>query len=131
MKLLKTFKLISVVFYLLIIAMGQMIGLPFFFWLLYTVFDFGNIDQLFAFLAIYGLTISYVTRNSTRTSKILFLDIVCFLLLASPIIRRMTVVPINLFNYLGFIIPTLTFSLFYLISIGYSIKQYLQVQKTD
>jgi len=106
-----------------------MIGLPFFFWLMFTLFDFGNIDQLFAFLAVVGLTISFMNRNKKRTLNIVLLDVVCFLLLASPIVRRMTAVPINLFNYWAFIIPTIIFALFYLISIGYSVRQYLQEQR--
>jgi len=123
-KQLKIFKLISIVSYFLIILMGQMIGLPFFLWLLLTLFDFGNIDQVFAFFAVIGLIISYITFNSIRTSKILLLDVLCLLLLASPIIRRMSVVPIILFNYWLFIIPTIIFGLFYSISIGYSVRQY-------
>jgi len=55
----------------LIILAGEMIGLPFFLWLLFTLFDFGNIDQLFAFLAIGGLTISFINKNKKRTFNIL------------------------------------------------------------
>jgi len=128
-KQLKIFKIIAIVSYLLIILVGQLIGLPFFYWLLYTLFDFGNIDQLFAFLGVVGLTISFIKLNSTRTFKVLLLDIICFMLLASPIIRRMTAAPIELFNYLAFIIPTTIFSLFYIVSICYSIRLYFQNQK--
>ena len=129
MKQLKIFKIIAIVFYLLIILVGQLIGLPFFFWLLYTMLDFGNPDQLFAFLGVVGLTISFIKLNSTRTFKVLLLDIICFILLASPLVRRMTAVPIELFNYLAFIIPTTIFSLFYIISIYYSVRLYFQSQK--
>jgi hypothetical protein len=128
-KQLKIFKIIAIVSYLLIILAGQLIGLPFFYWLLYTLFDFGNIDQLFAFLGVVGLTISFIKLNSTRTFKVLLLDIICFMLLALPIIRRMTAAPIELFNYLAFIIPTTIFSLFYIVSICYSIRLYFQNQK--
>jgi hypothetical protein len=128
---LKTFKIIAIVFYLLIILMGQMIGLPFFFWLLYTLFDFGNIDQLFAVLGVIGLAINCITFNSTRTSKVLLFDIISFMLLASPLVRLMTAVPIELFNYLAFIIPTTIFGLSYIVSLCYSVRQYLQIQKTS
>jgi hypothetical protein len=40
------FRIISIVFYLLIILKGDIIGLPFFLWLLFTVFDFGNIVHI-------------------------------------------------------------------------------------
>src|SRR4051812_42066079 len=97
--------------------MGEMIGLPFFLWLLFTLFDFGNADQLFAFLAVIGLIIIFIKRNSTRTVRAVLLDIVCFVLLASPIVRRLTDVPIEKFDYLAFIIPTIIFVLFYFLSI--------------
>jgi hypothetical protein len=125
----KTFKIIAVISYLLIILMGDMIGLPFFIWLLFTLVDFGNTDQLFAFLSVIGLTIIFMKLNSTRTLQIVLIDIVCFLLLAAPIVRRLTLVPIEKFNYLAFIIPMVIFVLLYSMSIYFSIKQYLQIQK--
>ena len=130
MKRYKIAKLISIVSYLLIILMGSMIGLPFFMWLLLTLFDFGNIDQLFAFFGVIGLTISFVTLNSARTFKILLLDIIGFILLASPLIRRLTAIPIEKFNYLAFIIPTTIFGLFYIFSLYFSVRQYFSNQKS-
>jgi len=108
--------------------MGQMIALPFFFWLLFTLFDFGNVDQLFAFLAVVGLVTICINQNKTRTSKILALDLLCFFLLASPLVRRMTTVPIELFNYLAFIIPTTLFGLFYMASLFFGCRQYSQIR---
>ena len=125
----KIFKIVAIISYLLIFLMGDMIALPFFFWLLIVAFDFGNLDQTFAVLAIVGLVISIATRNSNKTLKILLLDILCFVLLASPLVRRMSVVPLEKFNYLGFTIPTTIFVLLYLFSIGFSVRQYLQLQK--
>ena len=130
MKKYKIAKIISIVSYLLIILMGSMIGLPFFMWLIFTMFDFGNIDQLYAFLGVMGLIISFVTFNSTRTFKTLFLDIISFMLLASPLIRRLTTIPIEKFNYLAFIIPTTIFGLFYIFSLYFSFRQYSSNQKS-
>ena len=130
MKKYKIAKLISIVSYLLIILMGSMIGLPFFFWLLFTLFDFGNIDQLFAFLAVIGLTLTFINRNKNRTLTILLIDIICFLLLASPLVRRMTAISIEKFNYLAFIIPTTIFGLFYIFSLYFSVRQYFSNQKS-
>lgn len=129
MKRLKTLKILSIICYLLIILMGSMIGLPFFGWLLFTLFDFGNVDQLFAILAVLGLCISFATFNSPRTLKVLLSDIICFILLASPLIRRMTAVPIELFNYSAFVIPASMFCLFYILSLCFSFEQYLQNKK--
>jgi hypothetical protein len=124
----KVFKVIAIIIYLLTILHGQMIGLPFFLWLLFTLFDFGNIDQLFAFLAIAGLTIICINQNKMRTSKVLMVDILCFFLLASPIVRRMMAVPIELFNYLAFIIPTILFALFYTASLFFACREYSKIK---
>ena len=80
-------------------------------------------------MSVIGLTIIFMKLSSTRTLKMVLIDIVCFLLLAAPIVRRMAVVPIEKFNYLTFIIPMVIFVLLYLLSIYFSIKQYLQIQK--
>jgi hypothetical protein len=130
MKKLKIFKLISIASYLFIIMMGQMIGLPFIFWLAFTLFDFGNIDQLFSLLAIIGLIISLMTFNWIRTYKIMLLDIVCFLLLVSPLVQRVMVVRVGFFNYLAFIIPTAIFCLCYIVSVYYSVKLFSQNRKS-
>jgi len=106
-----------------------MIGLPFLVWLLFALFDFGNPDQFFAFLGIIGLTISFITFKSVRTLKILLLDLVCFMLLAAPLIRRMTAIPIEKFNYLAFIIPTTIFGLSFIFSLYYSARQYFYHSK--
>lgn len=127
----KTYRVIAVISYLLIMLMGQMIALPFFFWLAFTLFDFGNIDQLFAFLAVAGLVTICINHKKARTSKILTLDLLCFFLLASPLFRRMTAVPIELFNYLAFIIPTALFALFYTASLFFGCRQYSQVKRSS
>jgi hypothetical protein len=105
-----------------------MIGIPFFFWLLIKLFDFGKIDQLFAFFAVAGLVTICLNHNKARTSRILIIDLVCFLLLASPLIRRMTAVPIELFNYLAFIVPTTLFVLFYTASLFFGCRQFRQTK---
>jgi hypothetical protein len=108
--------------------MGQMMALPFFLWLLFTMFDVGSIDQLYGLLAITGLVTIYINHNKTRTSRILILDFLCFILLASPLVSRMNAVPIELFNYFAFIIPTALFALFYAASLFLGYKQYSQVE---
>jgi hypothetical protein len=129
-KQLKTFKVISIISYLLIFLMGQMIGIPFFWFLLLALMDFGSIDQLFAFFAVIGLTISFITMDSPRKSKVLLLDILSFALLSSAIVRRLTTVPIELFNFLAFILPTIVFVVFYIVSLYFSVRQYFKIQKT-
>jgi uncharacterized membrane protein len=125
MKYLKIYRIISLVAYCVIILKGQIVGLPFLLWLAFTVFDFGNIDQLFALLAVLGLILTSRNWNKTRTLKILLVDFVCFFLLAVPVMGRLNEVPLSMFNYGAFIIPAAVFVLCYLISLAYSCKQYL------
>ena len=124
----KIYRVVAIISYLFIILMGQMIGMPFFFWLLFTLFDFGNIDQLFALFAVVGLVTICINHNKTRTAKVLTLDLLCFFLLASPLVSRMTTIPIELFNYLAFIIPTTLFVSFYTASLFFGCKQYSQLK---
>jgi hypothetical protein len=126
----RTFKFIAIASYLLIILMGSMIGLPFFLWLLFNVFNFGDLAQLFAILAVAGITVSIIYCTSQRTLKTILLDIVCFLLLASPFIWRMSAVPVRKFNYLAFIVPAGLFVFFYFFSIFLSIGSYLRFKKS-
>lgn len=92
--------------------MGQMIGLPFICWLIFTSFDFGNIDQLFAIFGVVGIVI-----NLTKWKNNIPLTIISFILMLSPIISRMMQVPIELFDYLAFQIPLTIFVVTYLMFI--------------
>ncbi len=125
MRFLKIYRSISIATYFLIILKGQMIGIPFFFWLLFSVFNFGYIDQVFALMAASGLILIFRNWNKTRTQKILLIDFSCFILLVTPIIGRLSDVPLYMFNYMAFIVPTAVFVFSYLISLNYSCKQFL------
>jgi len=109
--------------------MGDTIGLPFFMWLLFTLLAFGSADQLFAFFGVAGLILNFVILNSKKTLQIIMQDVLGFMLLASPLIRRLTEVPIDKFNYPAFIIPTAMFVLFYIGSLYFSLRLYLSNQK--
>ena len=102
-------RVISIISYSLIIRMGQMIRLPFICWLIFTSFDFGNIDQLFAILGVVGIVI-----NLSKWKNNIPFTIISFLLMSSPIISRMVQVPIELFDYLAFQIPLIIFIIMYL-----------------
>jgi len=104
MKTEKILKIISLTSYSLIILMGQMIGLPFLFWLIWTSFEFGNSDQIFAVFGLIGFIMMFTKLYKQRISKVLIL-----LLMLTPIVRRLTEVPYEKFNYLAFQIPLLIF----------------------
>ncbi|NJC28269.1 hypothetical protein GGR27_003792 [Lewinella antarctica] len=102
----RVFKIVILTAYSLIILMGQLIGMPLILWNLFTSFDFGNEDQLFAISGLIGMVLMFTKLFQNITYKIL-----TFGLLLTPIIRRVTEVPIEKFNYLSFQVPLLVFIL--------------------
>lgn len=118
MKTLSFIRLISVFSYLFIILAGEMIGIPFICWLLFTIFDFGNIDQVFAVLGIAGIVLNFLPwRNQV------LITLLSFIMMLSPIISRMVQVPLEEFNYITFKIPVFLFLVCYLIFIILNAKK--------
>lgn len=118
MKALSFIRLISVFSYLFIILAGEMIGIPFICWLLFTIFDFGNIDQVFAVLGIAGIVLNFLPwRNQV------LMTLLSFIMMLSPIISRMVQVPLEEFNYTTFKIPVFLFVVCYLIFIILNAKK--------
>ncbi|PVW11509.1 hypothetical protein [Marixanthomonas spongiae] len=104
MKKEKILKIIALTSYSIIILTGEIIGLPFLFWLIWTSFEFGNSDQIFAVFGLIGFIMVFTNYYKQRFFKIL-----TFFLMITPIIKRLTEVPIEKFNYLAFQIPFLIF----------------------
>jgi hypothetical protein len=115
---------ISIISYTLIILAGQMIGLPFILWLIFTTFDFGNIDQLFAIFGLIGITLSL-----TKWRNNLIVSILSFLLMLSPIISRLVQIPLEMFDYLAFQIPLTIFIVTYITYIIINAKEKLLVTR--
>lgn len=111
---------ISIISYTLIILAGQMIGLPFILWLIFTIFDFGNIDQLFAIFGLIGITL-----NLTKWRTNIIVTILSFFLMLSPIISRLVQVPLEMFDNLAFQIPLTIFIATYLTYIIINTKEKL------
>src|SRR5690606_14077430 len=109
---------ISIISYLLIILAGQMIGLPFILWLIFTAFDFGNIDQLFAIFGLIGIVL-----NLAKWRTNIIVTILSFTLMLSPIISRLVQVPLEMFDYLAFQIPLTIFIVTYLTYIIINAKE--------
>ena len=105
-------KLVALISYSLIFLMGQIIGLPFILWLIFTSFDFGNREQIFAISGLIGLILNFTKYGKSRLIKVL-----CFMLMILPIASRLYEIPIEKFNYLMFQIPLLIFVIAYLIYI--------------
>ena len=98
-----------------------MIGLPFVFWLIFTIFDFGNIDQVFAILGIIGIGL-----NLTKWRNKILITFISFILMLTPLTSRLVQVQLEKFNYLAFQIPFAIFCITYLIFIIINIKQKLR-----
>lgn len=124
----KALKAISITSYLLIILMGNMIGLPFIFWLLFHVVNFGELDQLYALLGVLGIVLNIKLSHKVRNLKTISIDFLSLILMLIPLISRLVSVPIELFNYLAFIIPISLFILLYLVSIGLSLNIYFKTK---
>ena len=101
-----------------------MIGLPFFLWLIFNTFNFGNIDQLFAILGIIGIVL-----NLSKWSNHIFIMFLSFAFMLSPLISRMIQVPIEKFNYLAFQIPLTIFLITYLALIIINLSQNKLLQR--
>jgi hypothetical protein len=92
--------------------MGQMIGVPFIARLFWTSFEFGNKDQIFAIIGLVGLITIFTKYYKNRILRVLI-----FGLMLTPIVRRLTEVPIEKFDYLAFQLPLLIFITTFLILI--------------
>jgi hypothetical protein len=104
----RNFSLIS---YLLIMLSGQMISLPFGFWLAFNIFQFGELEQLFAFIGVVGIVL-----NMIRLKRNLFISIIGFVFMLIPLFSRFYEMSFSKFNYLSFQIPFTLFVLTYLVS---------------
>ena len=112
------FRYTSIISYLFIILMGQMIGLPFIFWLLFTAFDFWNVEQIFAVLGLLGIIL-----NVTRWKNKVPITILSFMMMFSPIMSRIMQTPIEKLNYFAFKISLFLFIVCYLIFIVLNAKK--------
>ena len=114
----ETTRTIAIISYLIIILAGEMIGLPFILWLVFTLFNFGNIDQIFALFGILGIGL-----NLSKWKNKILVTILSFILMLSPLISRLLQVEVEKFNYLAFQIPSTIFIVAYLIFIIINIKE--------
>ncbi|WP_160137793.1 hypothetical protein [Chryseobacterium sp. c4a] len=112
MKSINFLRYFSILSYTLIILAGQMIGIPFIGWLLFTTFDFGNTEQSFAVLGLLGIALNFTKwRNKD------LITILSFLLILSPLFSRMIQIPLAMFNYAAFKVPLFIFITGYLVFI--------------
>jgi hypothetical protein len=103
---------------------GQMISSPFILFIVFTVY--GSEGILTAISSLTGLTglftLLYLLRFN-KTRKTILIESFILILLAVPIIERLTSVPIEMFNYPAFIFPVISFVVCYVLSLSFSWKE--------
>ncbi|MEK8181240.1 hypothetical protein WMW71_12885 [Flavobacterium buctense] len=123
MKTYNLIKLFSVLAYFGIMLKGSMISIPFIFYLICNLLLAGNMYQIVtSVVAIFGLILLLKQANREITQKRFILEIVVLIMLAIPVIERLSSVSILLFDYPSFQIPLLLFVSLYLISIVMMIR---------
>lgn len=123
MKWYNILKCFAVLAYLFIILNGEMISAPFFPYLIFTLFDFGTLAELYSLAAISGLILIIVFARHQNSKRKLLFETLAFLLLILPMMDRLTSVPIRLFNYAAFIIPASIFLCLFIVSLLLSILE--------
>ena len=108
--------------YCCIILAGWMIGLPFILVLIFSLFEFGTTAQFTAILAFIGFFLLYFPPKHNSIRQVAILQVLIYFLLLAPIIERLLVVPLQLFNYPLFIVPTVIFIIGFPISIVLLLK---------
>lgn len=84
--------------------MGMMVPVPFILWLIGNIIQFGNIEQLFAIIGIIGIALNFMSWK-----KDILKSIISFIMMILPIANRLLQLPLENFNYGGFIIPFIIF----------------------
>ncbi|HEX8315212.1 MAG TPA: hypothetical protein VF609_09470 [Flavisolibacter sp.] len=114
MKLPSVFKAFAILAYFVIFLKGTMISLPMFIYLLFTLTDFGTMQQIFSVIAFLGLIIYFSHPLALSPKQKFFLDSFVFLCLSAPVIYRLLSVHRDLYNYPLFVIPVVCFALLFL-----------------
>lgn len=129
MKIKSLIKILSLLSYCLIMINGSMITIPFVFYLIFSSTSILHLEvinqSITSLIGIIGLLLIIKSFQEEKdTLKSIFINIIFFLMLLVPLAERLTSVPIELFNYLGFKIPLILFLLFFMIYIFISILDY-------
>ena len=115
--------MLSILSYCLIMLNGQMIALPFILFIVFTMYGSEGAKTAVTSIAGFaGLLLLLYLLRFKKTKRILLIELGVFILLCAPLIERLTSVPIELFNYPLFIIPSCSFVTCYFLSLIFSFK---------
>ena len=121
---------LSFLSYSFMMLKGEMIVLPFGFFFLFSLVEFGSLNQLTALLALLGFILLLRTLRKPVTRTILLLHGLSFLLLVAPIVNRLMDVPVHLFNYAAFLGPLVSFVVLYLTALAIAFFILVKVDRT-
>jgi hypothetical protein len=130
MKLSPIFRTLAILSYLFIFLQGMMIAVPFGCMLLIGLFEAEPLTRILIILADLALLSLFILSFNQRNKNLLFIELIAYFLLLSPLVRILTIVPIEEFNYLLFIIPFTCFVVLYPLSVVFSFREYKRSRKT-
>jgi hypothetical protein len=113
MKLHDAFLSLAIISYFCIVVNGDMAGIPFILFLFYSLFDLGTIAEIGGVIGIAGLVILFIFRNNKNPIRIFMVEMFAFVFLLVPILVRIKSLPLELFEYTGFLLPLFLFLAFY------------------
>lgn len=112
--------------YSFIFIQGMMIALPLILVLIFGIADADQRIRPFEILADLGLISLAVMSCKKKTKGIIALEWIVYPILLSPLIRMLTIFPLQMFNYPLFIIPFCGFVILYPISVLFSWLEFRQ-----
>jgi hypothetical protein len=130
MKLSPIFRTLAIISYLFIFLQGMIIAIPFGYMLFVGLFEAETLTRIFIILADIALLTLFTLSFNQRSKRSLLIELIAYFLLLSPLIRILSIVPIDKFNYLLFIIPVISFVVLYPLSVLLSFREYRHTLKT-
>ena len=130
MKLSPIFRTLAIISYLFIFLQGMIIAIPFGCMLFVGLFEAEPLTRVFIILADMALLVLFILSFNKRTKRSLLIELIVYFLLLSPLIRILSIVPIDKFNYLLFIMPVTSFVVLYPLSVLFSFREYRHTLKT-
>jgi hypothetical protein len=130
MKLSPLFRTLAIVSYLFIFLQGMIIAIPFGCLLFVGLFEAEPLTRVFIILADIALLALFILSFRERPKTSLLIEFIAYFLLLSPLIRILSIVPIDKFNYLLFIIPVINFVVLYPLSVLFSFREYRHTLNT-
>jgi uncharacterized membrane protein YuzA (DUF378 family) len=124
----KTLRAISILSYCFIMLNGQMIALPFIFFIVYAMFGSeGALTAITSIAGFSGLILLLYLLRFEKSKRILLLEIGVFFLLCAPVCDRLASAPIETFNYPHFVVPAISFVICYFSSIVLSYSDIMKL----